>query len=112
MFGWIMKSRLSAAINVTAASLATALPASPAATLGAAIAWVCNTGTKDVYIAFGASDGVVTADNGAFVKAGSCRAFALQYSNVGTHILTICGGTDTTTVTVEVGTGDPVPYKI
>jgi len=99
---WQQQGRLAAAVSVTSASAATALP-----TTGF-IGFVCNLGSVDAAIAFGTSAVTTTATTGARLLAGQCGAYDLKPGSAAkaTHIAAITAAS-TTTLYVETGQGTP-----
>lgn len=101
---WFPQARRSSPISVTTSSAATALPAS------GFVALVCNTGSADAYLAFGATSGVtVSATNGSWLKAGLCGAYDLNpRSGVINTFVAAITASSSTSLYVETGTGTPV----
>jgi len=102
---WTPSGRLAAAINVTNASGATALPS------GGHVAWLCNIGSNDAYVAFGTSNSVsTTATAGSWLKQGKCANYNLYpYGNGGLIYTYIAAITASSTTTIAVETGDGTP---
>jgi hypothetical protein len=97
---WASQGRISS-INVTGTTGATALPG-----VGL-IAWICNTGSNDAYLAFGPSSVTVTVANGSWLKAGTCWAYdLLPFGTLFPYVATITASS-TTTLYVETGIGTP-----
>lgn len=78
------------------------------------IAWICNTGGNDVYLALAPEDTVtVTVNGGAWLKAGRCTIFDLLplldtgRSRPTTAFLASIASGGTTTLDVETGYGRP-----
>lgn len=99
---WFPQGRISN-ISVTNSSAATALPTS------GFVAKICNTGTNDAYLAFGAANTVtVSTANGSLLTAGWCWGYDLRaFGNVSLYVAAITASS-TTTLYVETGSGTPV----
>lgn len=96
-----------ATLSVTNTSGTVALPWFTAgASQAASSAWVCNKGTKDAYVLMVAtSTAVVSTSTGFTVFAGVCNTLAVQNLK---YIAGITGGSDTTTLAIQTGSGTPV----
>lgn len=71
------------------------------------VALICNTGTKDVFLAFGGST-VVATTSGWALRAGVCRAYQIApFGSQFTYVAAIAGGADTSTLYIEEGQGSP-----
>lgn len=97
---WFQQGKISGGISVSGTSSATALPA-----IGL-IAWVCNTGANDAYLAFGTANTVAaTVNSSSWLKAGTCGNYDLfAFKSLSTFVAAITASS-TTTLAVETGTG-------
>ena len=100
---WQMLGRLASDISVTNTSAATALP-----TGGGVTAEICNQGSTDAYVSFGAANTVsTTAATGAWIKASTCRAFNINpYPGTNFSYVAAITASSTTTLYVETGNGN------
>lgn len=98
---WFQQGKISGGISATGSSSATALP-----TAGL-IAWICNTGANDVYLAFGRDNTVAATVNGSsWLKAGTCGNYdLLPFSGTQFSFVAAITSTSTSTLTVETGLG-------
>lgn len=97
---WLQQGKVSGGASVTAASA----PIGPLP--GGQVAWVCNTGANDAYLALGAANTVTaTVAASSWLKAGTCGNYDLiKFGVLQTYIAAITA-TSTTTLTIETGTG-------
>ena len=97
---WFPQGKISGGISVSNSSTATALP-----TKGL-VAWACNSGSNDAYIALGTDNTVAaTAAGSSWLKAGTCATYDLvPFGTVQKYIAAITASS-TTTLTVETGIG-------
>src|SRR5579859_7235155 len=104
---WNPQGKLASPVSVSNSSSVTQLPAS------GNVAWLCNTGSVDAYVAFGTTNSIAaTATGSSWLKAGTCGSYLLWPlgpSNNGivyTYVAMITA-TGTTSVNVETGTATP-----
>jgi hypothetical protein len=73
------------------------------------VAWVCDSGAQDVYVAVGGSSISVTTSTGSWLMHGTCAAYDLTHGNVGQAYgyLAAITSFSTTTLEIETGTGTP-----
>lgn len=103
---WLPQSRLAAPVTVNSVSSVAALP-SPGF-----IAFICNLGSQDAYLAFGTSGSLtVSTTTGSWLKAQGCGSYSLvpnpgNISPVNSFIaaITVSGST---TLYIEAGQGTP-----
>lgn len=99
---WFQQGKISGGISVTSSSSPTTLPAA------GLIAWVCNTGAVDAYIAVGPTNSVSATVNGSsWLKAGTCGSYDLNPFNSANRFIAAITASSTTTLTVETGIGNP-----
>lgn len=98
---WFQQGKISAGISVSASSSPTALPSA------GLVAWICNTGSTDAYLAFGRDNTVAATVNGStWLKAGTCGNYdLLPFSGTKFSFVAAITATSTTTLTVETGIG-------
>lgn len=96
---WYQQGKISGGISVSNTSAATLLP-----TAGQ-IAWVCNTGSNDAYIAFGSSAVTATSTGSSWLKASACASYDLYPFRSAPAYLAAITGSSTTNLTVETGIG-------
>jgi hypothetical protein len=98
---WYQQGKISGGAAVTSASSRTALP-----TIGL-LAWVCNTGANDAYVAFGDVTVTATATGSSWLKSGACATYDLfPFFNASrANYIAAITASSTTTLTVETGIG-------
>lgn len=98
---WSQQGKISGGIAVGSSSAATLLPSA------GQIAWICNTGSVDAYLAFGATNAVVAASTtSSWLKNGTCAAYDLfPFTILNRYVASIAA--TSTTLTVETGIGTP-----
>lgn len=98
---WFQQGKISGGVSVTNASAATALPAA------GFVAWICNTGATDAYLAFDGSGVVATVTGSSWLKAGTCGNYDLfpPFNTSKAGFVAAITPSSTTTLTVETGLG-------
>jgi len=98
---WFQQGKISGGISVTNSSARTALPAA------GFVAWVCNTGSNDAYLAFGDVTVVGTVTGSSWLKAGTCGNYDLfpPFNAAKAGYVAALTGSSTTTLTIETGLG-------
>lgn len=99
---WLPAGNISGGVSVTSSTSNTALPAA------GDVAWVCNTGSIDAYLAFGGSSVVATTAGSSLLKSQTCAPYAKRINSgtLATFIAAITASS-TTTLSVETGIGTP-----
>lgn len=98
---WFMQGKISGGVSVGSSSAATALPAA------GQVAAICNTGSVDASLAFGADNTVAAVlATSTTLKAGACRSYdLLPFGVLFKYVAAISASS--TTLTVETGIGTP-----
>ena len=101
---WYSLGRISGGVagSTTSGATAVALPGS-----NAPVAWACNTGANDAYIAFGGASVSVSATTGSWLKSGQCTAYDLNPQGTYFDHVAVVTASSTTTVALETGIGMP-----
>lgn len=98
---WTSQGRV-ANITANTTSAAAILPAA------GSVAFLCNTGSIDAYVGFGASSVAVTVAGGSLLRAGQCGAYdLLPFGGTRSAYVATITGSSTTTIYVEAGQGTP-----
>jgi hypothetical protein len=102
---WFPQGKILGGINVGNTSAATLLPSA------GQDAWICNTGSVDVYLAFGPTNTIsTTVAGGTWLKAGTCWTYDLKpFTILQTYVAAISASSTTLTVETGIGTG---PYQL